>query len=162
MNRSAGTSVLFVCMGNICRSPSAEGVFKQQIGESGLDERVRVDSAGTHAYHLSEAPDARAQAAAMARGIDISHQRARRFEVSDFERFDYILAMDQDNLDTLSRLCPAGFTGKLDLLLGFAPRLNCRDVPDPYYGGEHGFERVLDLIEQGCAGLLDELRANLG
>ncbi len=161
MNRPAETNVIFVCMGNICRSPSAEGVFKQQIGESGLDEWVWVDSAGTHAYHLSEAPDARAQAAAMARGIDISHQRARRFEVSDFERFDYILAMDQDNLDILSRSCPAGFTGKLDLLLGFAPRLNCRDVPDPYYGGEHGFERVLDLIEQGCAGLLDELRANL-
>jgi protein-tyrosine phosphatase len=162
MNKSAVTSVLFVCMGNICRSPSAEGFFKRKVGESGLDERVRVDSAGTHAYHLSEVPDARAQAAAMARGIDISHQRARRFDVSDFERFDYILAMDQDNLDILLRLCPAEFTGKLDLLLSFAPRLNCRDVPDPYYGGEHGFEQVLDLIEQGCAGLLDELRANLG
>jgi protein-tyrosine phosphatase len=162
MNKPAVTSVLFVCMGNICRSPSAEGVFKRKVGESGLDERVRVDSAGTHAYHLSEVPDARAQAATMARGIDISHQRARRFDVSDFERFDYILAMDQDNLDILLRLCPAKFTGKLDLLLSFAPRLNCRDVPDPYYGGEHGFERVLDLIEQGCAGLLDELRANLG
>ena len=145
-------------MGNICRSPSAEGVFRNQLDQTGIAHRVRIDSAGTHAYHLSEAPDVRAQKAALARGIDISMLRARMVQASDFESFDYILAMDQHNLDVLLKKCPKVYAYKLNLILSFAPHLNCRDVPDPYYGGIYGFERVLDLLEDGCSAFLDVLR----
>ncbi|MGH8547401.1 MAG: low molecular weight protein-tyrosine-phosphatase [Methylococcales bacterium] len=158
MESNPKVSVLFVCMGNICRSPTAEGVFKKQLDQAGIAHRVRIDSAGTHAYHLSEPPDIRAQRAALARGIDISMLRARRFETQDFETFDYILAMDQQNLDILLDLCPKVFEYKVNLLLSYAPDLNCRDVPDPYYGGSYSFERVLDLLEDGCSALLEVLK----
>ncbi len=158
MENPPEVSVLFVCMGNICRSPTAEGVFRKQLDQAGMARRVRIDSAGTHAYHLSEPPDIRAQRAASARGIDISMLRARKFEGRDFENFDYILAMDQQNLDILMESCPKVFKYKVNLLLSYAPHLNCRDVPDPYYGGNYSFERVLDLIEDGCSALLNVLK----
>lgn len=151
-------SVLFVCMGNICRSPTAEGVFRQIVTGQHLDERIRIDSAGTHAYHIGEPPDRRAQAAALQRDIDLSRQVARRVDVTDFEAFDYILAMDRDNLQILRSLCPAGHEHKLSLFLSFAPHLGEEEVPDPYYGGERGFERVLDLIEAAAEGLLVDIR----
>ncbi len=158
MEPSPKVSVLFVCMGNICRSPTAEGVFKKQLDQAGIAHLVHIDSAGTHAYHLSEAPDIRAQRAAMARGIDISMLRARMFEARDFEIFDYILAMDQHNLNGLLEMCPKIFRCKVKLLLSYAPDLNRLDVPDPYYGGNYGFERVLDLLEDGCSALLEVLK----
>ena len=145
-------------MGNICRSPTAEGVFRQIVTGQHLDERIRIDSAGTHAYHIGEPPDRRAQAAALQRDIDLSRQVARRVDVTDFEAFDYILAMDRDNLQILRSLCPAGHEHKLSLFLSFAPHLGEEEVPDPYYGGERGFERVLDLIEAAAEGLLVDIR----
>jgi protein-tyrosine phosphatase len=145
-------------MGNICRSPTAEGVFRKLLDQAGISHLVQIDSAGTHAYHLSEPPDIRAQRAAMERGIDISMLRARMFEAPDFENFDYILAMDQHNLDVLMELCPKVFQYKVNLLLSFAPHLNCRDIPDPYYGGNFGFERVLDLLEDACSAFLEALK----
>ncbi len=147
-------------MGNICRSPTAEGVFRKLLDQAGFAHLVRIDSAATHAYHLSEAPDIRAQKAAMERGIDISTLRARVFEARDFEEFDYILAMDQHNLDVLMEWCPKPFKHKVKLLLSFASHLNRCDVPDPYYGGNYGFERVLDLLEDGCSALLEILKRN--
>lgn len=145
-------------MGNICRSPTAEGVFKKQLDQAGYAHLVRVDSAGTHAYHIAEPPDIRAQKAALARGIDISMLRARLFEAQDFEAFDYILAMDRQNLDVLMRSCPRVFQYKVNLLLSYAPHLERHDVPDPYYGGSHSFERVLDLLEDGCSALLNVIK----
>jgi len=153
--------VLFVCMGNICRSPTAEGVFSKLVAEHGLKERVSVDSAGTHAYHVGEPPDSRSARAAATRGIDLSHQRARRVTAQDFHRFDYVLAMDSDNFNHLAALCPEGSENKLRLFLSFAPHLEIRDVPDPYYGGATGFERVLDMVEEAARGLLEDVEANL-
>lgn len=150
-------NVVFVCMGNICRSPSAEGVFRHLVEQRNLASRIVIDSAGTHAYHVGEAPDSRAQAAANRRGMDLSKQRARKFSIADFTRFDYIVAMDYDNLERLQTLRPPEFTGQLSLLLSYAPELGIEEVPDPYYGGESGFERVLDLIEQASLGLLNEI-----
>lgn len=145
-------------MGNICRSPTAEGVFRKILDQAGTSHLVRIDSAGTHAYHVAEPPDIRAQKAALERDIDISMLRARMFDVQDFEDFDYILAMDRHNLDVLMDLCPKVFEYKVDLLLNYAPHLSFREVPDPYYGGNYGFERVLDLLEDACAGLLQALK----
>ncbi len=153
--------VLFVCMGNICRSPTAQGVFGKLIEERGLEDRVSIDSAGTHAYHVGESPDTRSARAAAERGIDLSHQRARRVTVQDFHQFDYVLAMDSDNFNYLAGMCPAGSEAKLRLFLSFAPQLELRDVPDPYYGGITGFERVLDMVEEAAHGLLEEIEANL-
>ena len=150
--------VLFVCMGNICRSPTAEGVFTKLVAEEGLDEHIEVDSAGTHAYHVGEPPDPRAQKSAMARDIEISHLRARRAVRDDFECFDYVVAMDQDNYQILAGLCPPGQENKLHLFLDFAPHLSIREVPDPYYGGVKGFERVLDMVEEASRGLLEQIR----
>lgn len=151
-------SVLFVCMGNICRSPTAQGVFAKLVEDQGLADFIVIDSAGTHAYHIGEPPDARASAAAMNRGIDLSSQQARRVSPDDFERFDYVLAMDKDNYEILARSCPSGYEPRLRLFLEFAPDLEAREVPDPYYGGTSGFERVLDMIEQASAGLLADIR----
>ena len=151
-------SVLFVCMGNICRSPTAQGVFARLVEDHGLADFIVIDSAGTHAYHIGEPPDARASAAAMNRGIDLSSQRARRVSPEDFERFDYVLAMDSDNYEILAASCPSGFESRLRLFLEFAPDLDAREVPDPYYGGTSGFERVLDMIEMASAGLLADIR----
>ncbi len=150
--------VLFVCMGNICRSPTAEGMFVELLKRHGLEEQIIVDSAGTHAYHIGSAPDPRARAAAAKRGADIGSQRARKVAPADFETFDYILAMDRDNLDILAELCPPDLRDKLQLLLRYAPDVGIDEVPDPYYGGTAGFERVLDLIEAAVEGLLKEIR----
>lgn len=150
--------LLFVCMGNICRSPTAEGSFRSYVSERAPELKIHVDSAGTHAYHSGEPPDARARRAAERRGIDLSALRARRVAEEDFERFDLILAMDLLNLETLRDRCPVEHHGRLHLLLDFAQQTEVREVPDPYYGGLHGFERVLDLIEEANAGLLEHLR----
>ena len=153
--------VLFCCMGNICRSPSAEGVFRAQLAEAGLQQAVRVDSAGTDGWHVGEAPDARARHHAALRGYALDDLRARRVEVDDFARFDLVLAMDHDNLARLHALCPRGAAARLRLLMSFAPAAGSAVVPDPYYGGASGFERVLDLIELGCRGLLAHVRREL-
>ena len=161
MEAKATVSVLFVCLGNICRSPTAEAVFRALCQREGLEGRIRIDSAGTGAWHIGEAPDRRAQAAARQRGVDLSALRARTVVAEDFQDFDYLLAMDQDNLDALEALRPAGFSGQLGLFLAYAPQCGETAVPDPYYGGEDGFGRVLDLVEEASAGLLSELRAVL-
>lgn len=150
--------VLFVCMGNICRSPTAEGVFRHLLDERGLNQRFEVDSAGTHAYHIGEAPDLRSQRAARDRGVELGHLRARKVVYGDFEDFDYILAMDAENHDILYAACPDQYRHKLSLFLEFAPQLSTREVPDPYYGGGQGFERVLDLVETASAGFLATLK----
>lgn len=150
--------VLFVCTGNICRSPTAEGVFRALVARSGLGDRIEVDSAGTHHYHVGESPDRRTQQAALRRGYDLSAQRARQVEADDFVRFDHILAMDQRNMDMLSAYCPPFLRHKLRLFLEFADGTDLREVPDPYYGEGDGFERVLDLVESAAQGLLDHLR----
>jgi protein-tyrosine phosphatase len=150
--------VLFVCMGNICRSPTAQGVFEHLVEHQGLTSLITIDSAGTHAYHVGEPPDGRATQAARKRGIDLGRQRARRVTEDDFQDFDYVLAMDRNNYDDLMLLCPPAHRPKLHLFLEFATGMTEDEVPDPYYGGITGFERVLDLIEQAAQGLLAEIR----
>lgn len=153
--------VLFVCLGNICRSPTAHGVFAAQVARAGLGARLAVDSAGTAAWHTGKAPDPRTIAAAQQRGIDLSALRARPVSAADFAVFDVILAMDSDNLAILQTLRPAEYRGHLGLLLDFAPQTGLRDVPDPYHGGADGFEQVLDLVETACTGLLEHLQVVL-
>jgi len=153
--------ILFVCMGNICRSPTAEGVFKSVVEKAGLADRITSDSAGTGDYHIGEAPDPRAQSAALSRGYDLSPLCARQVSRRDFSEFDYILAMDESNLRQLKRLCPPEHAGKVKLFMEFAGEGTAREVPDPYYGGAHGFERVLDMVEQASRGLLDHLRLRI-
>ena len=150
--------VLFCCMGNICRSPMAHGYFEHLVREAGLGERIEVDSAGTHAYHIGEPPDPRAQQTAQRRGVDLSTQRARKALREDFTEFDYVLAMDRDNYTILADLCPTGEEHRLHLFLEFAPQLSEREVPDPYYGGAAGFERVFDMVEAAAQGLLEDIR----
>lgn len=150
-------SILFVCMGNICRSPTAEGVARGVAAKLGLQDRFEFDSAGTHGYHVGEPPDLRAIRAAAARGYDLSTLRARQVNPYDFVRFDRILAMDRDNLALLRRACPEQLLGKLGLLLDFASGNDEDEVPDPYYGGPEGFEHVLDLVETAAAGLISKL-----
>ena len=150
--------ILFVCMGNICRSPTAQGVFESLVAATELARRVQIDSAGTHAYHVGEQPDPRATQAAAKRGIALSRQRARRVEAADFARFDYVLAMDSSNLDDLLSICPEEHQGKVRLFLEFAGPSVRDDVPDPYYGGPQGFERVLDLVEEGARALIEDIR----
>jgi protein-tyrosine phosphatase len=150
-------SVLFVCMGNICRSPTAEGVFRHFVAEAGLDELFEIDSAGTHAYHVGEPPDRRAQEAATRRGISLTDIRARRVAAEDFDRFHYIVAMDEDNLAMLQEQADPAHREKIRLFLEFGSGPET-EVPDPYYGGATGFERVLDLVEDASRGLLDLLR----
>jgi protein-tyrosine phosphatase len=152
--------ILFVCLGNICRSPTAEAVFRSAVAREAENLDIVIDSAGTHGYHIGEPPDTRTQDAARRRGIDMSGLRARQVHASDFEEFDLILAMDRDNLAELKRRCPPRLHARLRLLLEFAAVAD-REVPDPYYGGETGFEQVLDLIEQASRGLLDDLRRRL-
>jgi protein-tyrosine phosphatase len=161
MSDTQRVRVLFVCMGNICRSPTAQGVFRKLLKEEGLEAVIGIDSAGTHAYHTGKPPDRRARETALRRGIDLSDLRARPVESADFNRFEYILAMDQDNYRNLERICPQGAERKLMLFMDFAPHLRTRDVPDPYYGGESGFERVFDMVEAASAGLLAEIRRRL-
>jgi protein-tyrosine phosphatase len=159
MSEHRKTSVLFVCTGNICRSPTAEGVFKHCVEKAGLAARITSDSAGTHDYHVGEPPDPRTQAAARRRGYELGELRARRVRRDDFERFDYVLAMDEANLRQLERICPQQHAHKLKLFLEFGDGVP-REVPDPYYGDPDGFERVLDLVERAAQGLLRHLDRN--
>jgi protein-tyrosine phosphatase len=149
---------LFVCMGNICRSPTAEAVFRRQVEQAGLEGEIFIDSAGTHDYHIGEPPDPRTRQAAMLRGYDMSALRGRQVSRTDFRNFDYVLAMDNANLSILQRLQPADAGAHLGLFLAFATRHDQREVPDPYYGGEEGFERVLNMVEDACEGLLGHIR----
>jgi len=149
--------ILFVCMGNICRSPTAEGVFRRLLAERQLEQQFEVDSAGTHDYHVGEPPDARSVAAARRRGIDLSGLRARMVDARDIERFDLILAMDAQNLEELRRRFEPSQHGRLALMMSYAIDAPTTGVPDPYYGGSQGFEDVLDLLEQAAEGLLQEL-----
>lgn len=152
------TKVLFVCMGNICRSPSAEGVFRHIVDEAGLSGAIGVDSAGTHGFHIGDAPDARAQAAARKRGYDLSQCVARQVTADDFREFDLILAMDWENLSALQQQCPKVYQHKLMLLMRFANEFEEATVPDPYYGGPDGFAKVLDYLEDACQGVLELVR----
>lgn len=144
--------VLFVCMGNICRSPTAEGVFTKLVEDEGTRDSFLIDSAGTHAYHIGEEPDVRAQQTARQRGIDLSYIRARKFARTDFEMFDHILAMDLDNYEILMQACPPEHKDKVRMFLDFAPDRKERNVPDPYYGGQNGFNHVFDLVEDASRG----------
>jgi protein-tyrosine phosphatase len=149
--------ILFICMGNICRSPSAEGVFRHLLAQRQVDLEVEVDSAGTHDYHVGEPPDPRAIAAARRRGIDLSTLRARSVQPQDFENFDLLIAMDEQNLRELRSRSGPVYASRLRLMMDFAPDVGRRAVPDPYYGGPQGFEDVLDLLEQASEGLLRQL-----
>jgi protein-tyrosine phosphatase len=155
--RPAARRVLFVCMGNICRSPTAEGVFRKLVAERAPDLDIEIDSAGTHGYHEGAPPDPRARRAAERRGVDLASLRARRVVATDFSYFELVLAMDEQNLQHLLEDCPAEYRDRVRLFLDFAPHLERREVPDPYYGGSSGFEHVLDLVEQASSGLLEHL-----
>jgi len=150
-------NVLFVCLGNICRSPTAHAVFQHLVETRGFSDAVRVDSAGTGDWHIGLPPDTRASASAALRGYDLTPLRARQVEPGDFRAFDYILAMDAQNLRNLRALLPADFGGELRLFMHYATGVDEREVPDPYYGGENDFDRVLDLVENAAQGLLDTL-----
>lgn len=150
--------VLFVCLGNICRSPTAEGVFRRLVEDEGLGDVVEIDSAGIASWHVGRPPDERAREAARRRGVDIDHLRGRQVRAQDFEHFDYIIAMDRDNLAALIDICEPHHRSRLRLLMEFEPAYGIDEVPDPYYGGESGFDRVLDMIEAASAALLDEVR----
>lgn len=151
-------NVLFVCLGNICRSPTAHGVFQHLVNRYQLQDSIHIDSAGTGDWHIGRAPDERSSAAALQRGYDLSVLRARQVSAEDFSRFDYILAMDTKNLHDLQRMRPANFKGELDLFLNYRKHSDgvshLNEVPDPYYGGNDGFEHVLDLVEEAAQGLL--------
>ena len=150
--------VLFVCLGNICRSPTAEGVFTALVDREGLTDLVSVDSAGTGDWHVGDQPDRRAQAAAKTRGYDLSMQRARQIKEMDFWDFDYVIAMDSQNHSDLSMMAPTNAQDRIRMFLSFAPKEGITDVPDPYYGGANGFDHVLDLVEAASLGLLQEIR----
>jgi protein-tyrosine phosphatase len=158
MLETPSVRVLFVCMGNICRSPTAEAVFREVARREAQGLRIHADSAGTHAYHVGEPPDSRAVMAARRRGFGMEQLRARVVSREDFLRFDYLLAMDRQNLEHLERLAPAGHQARVQLFLEYAPEAGLAEVPDPYYGGETGFEQVLDLVEAASRGLLSTLR----
>lgn len=150
--------VLFVCLGNICRSPTAEGVFRHLVQQECHDTWITTDSAGTHAYHVGEPPDRRAQQTALTRGVDLSDLRGRKAIKNDFHDFDYILAMDDENYHLLEQICPAGLEDKLSLFLDFSKDYSETQVPDPYYGGDKGFEHVFDLVESASHGLLNDIK----
>lgn len=154
-------SVLFVCLGNICRSPTAEAVFRERVIAAGLEEKIRIDSAGTGDWHIGRAPDPRTREAAARRGYQMDSLRARQVGPQDFYEFDVVLAMDNANLADLQAMQPADVTVTLGRFLDYSSETSVSEVPDPYYGGEDGFDRVLDLIEGGAEGLLDALRERL-
>ena len=147
-------------MGNICRSPTAEGVFRHKVEQANLNDQISIDSAGTHAYHVGNLPDSRSTDAALKRNIDLTNQRARRVSVDDFSAFDYVIAMDESNRDDLLTICPAGYEDRIHLFLEFG-NSNESEVPDPYYGQGRGFEVVLNLVEDASEGLLNKLRNEL-
>ena len=151
-------SVLFVCMGNICRSPTAEGVFRHFVDEAALADNIEIDSAGTHAYHVGEPADRRSRSAAQRRGMSLEGIKARRVTDDDFEKFDYVIAMDRDNHRLLVEQADAAYHERISLFLDFAD-VSEQEVPDPYYGGSAGFERVLDLVEEASRALLETLRS---
>lgn len=153
--------VLFVCMGNICRSPTAEAVFKHYVEKAGLSHRIVSDSAGTHDYHIGDPPDKRAQRAAHGRGYDMSQLRARQVRKTDFAEFDYVLAMDEHNFHMLKAECPPEHSHKILLFMDFSTNSGRRNVPDPYYGGPQGFEHVLDMVEDAAQGLLRHIQEQL-
>lgn len=155
------SSVVFVCTGNICRSPTAEGIFLKMVDDAGLSDRIVVDSAGTHGYHIGEPPDPRTQEAAARRGYDLSGLRARKFQREDFHRFDLVLAMDRDNHGILSHLAQPSVGHRLRMMMAYASPFREIDVPDPYYGGPDGFERVLDMLEGAAQGLLEAIRKGM-
>ncbi len=150
--------VLFVCLGNICRSPTAEGVFRKLVRDEKLEHLFEIDSAGTHAYHIGEPPDERAQAACVRRGIDISRLRGRKAVAADIGKFDYVLAMDHENYEDLRDISPPGQESRIRLFMEFAADRPEEEVPDPYFGGASGFDRVLDMIEEAARGLLEDIR----
>lgn len=150
--------VLFVCLGNICRSPTADGIFRKLVADASLHEHIVVDSAGTGGWHIGKAPDSRTIAAAHKRGYDLSVLRARQVSAADFIEFDYVLAMDKNNLLDLQRLKPSTYKGHLGLFLAFGEQNQHREVPDPYYGEGDAFELVLDLVEDSAQGLLNHIR----
>lgn len=152
------TKILFVCMGNICRSPTAEGIFRTMVRDASIEHLVKIDSAGTHAFHVGEAPDPRAQAAAKKRGIDISMLRARQVSKDDFRDHDLILAMDWENLSLLQQTSPKQYQHKLMLLMRFATDNEEATVPDPYYGGSDGFEKVINYATDACTGLIEVVK----
>jgi len=154
---SSQLSVLFVCLGNICRSPMAEGVFRQVVADAGLSHRFRIDSCGTGSWHVGRPPDVRAQQALALHGIDISSQRARRFSRDDFKTFDLVLAMDRSNYNRLVTLAPDVYEPNIRLFLKYAPELGVCEIPDPFFGGTEGFDYVLNLIEVASRGLLASL-----
>jgi protein-tyrosine phosphatase len=159
--RPPKVGVLFVCMGNICRSPTAEGVFRAMARDRKLERRLDIDSAGTHANHEGEPPDLRSIETAARRNYDLRKIRARKVTPADFASFRYILAMDSRNLKSLEAIRPEGFDGHLGMFLDFAPATGETDVPDPYYGGPDGFEKVLDLVETASRGLLARIERDI-
>ena len=154
--------VLLVCMGNICRSPTAEGVLRYFIKNNNLGDKVEVDSAGTHGYHVGEAPDSRTQRAAAVRGYNLSQLRARKVARQDLDYFDLILAMDESNLDNLMRLADPAQRDKIRLFMDYAKNFDDKEVPDPYYGLGHGFDLVLDMVEDAAQGLIEDIKRQLG
>lgn len=152
--------VLFVCMGNICRSPTAEGVFKHFVKINGLEDKVEVDSAGTHGYHVGEPPDSRTQRAALERGYNLSQMRARRVAPQDLEYFDLVLAMDRINLDNLLRMAPRGKQERIKLLMDYSENFEDDEVPDPFYGLGYDFDLVIDMVEDASQGLIKALKKN--
>ncbi len=160
MNNHLNTSVLFVCMGNICRSPTAEGVFRHIVKQAGMQDKIIIDSAGTHAYHIGESPDKRSQTKARENGVDLSGQTARKVTVEDFDRFDYIIAMDRSNLEDLKRLATQEHHQKISLFMDFAENWDNSEVPDPYYGGSNGFQEVFDMVTSASNGLLEHIKRN--
>ena len=159
MNSNTPFRVLMVCTGNICRSPTAHGVLEKMVTNAGLQASIQVDSAGTHSYHVGEAPDGRSQQHALRRGYDLSHQRARQLTAQDFDDFDLVLVMDSSNEIAARKISTAAQQLRLKRLTDFCQHFDEQQVPDPYYGGERGFEHVLDLVEDACQGLLEHIAA---
>ncbi|OZB56120.1 MAG: phosphotyrosine protein phosphatase [Halothiobacillus sp. 14-56-357] len=162
MSESEKVSVLFVCMGNICRSPTAEAVFRKYVEDADLMDAVVVDSAGTHAFHIGNPPDRRSTTVAAGRGYRMDVLRARQVSAGDIEYFDYVLAMDHENLSILRQLAPSHLRDKPRLFMSFAPDYGLSEVPDPYYGGPRGFDQVLDMVEAACDGLVQAIRQQSG